>query len=425
MRPVSTSPEVLEALDGKHSIVAIGVSGGKDSCAVTLATVDYLKRIEYEGKIVLIHSDLGLTEWSQSLPKCQELADHLGLELIITERKAGGMMERWESRWEANVKRYINLECVKLILPWSTASMRFCTSELKTAVICAELAKRYTGHKIINVVGIRREEGEGRNPMKPKKTGRAIQPVWKPNKLFTRKTINTTTGMATSGLDWFPIVHWRLLDVIESITQSGLELHEAYTKYHMSRVSCAFCILSNKCDIQNASLADENHELYRRQVALEIKSTFSFQNRWLGDANPGVLGPEMVAQLERSKAKALIRIGLESTIPKQLEYVKGWPTFVPSRQEAVLLADVRSRIGELLDIPVKYTTADDVIDRYTELLNEKFSRLSTKGKRDYYHVMSIPGDFETYEEAAEARRHCDNPYSDIIHYTPNGYTVAG
>ena len=41
----------------------------------------------------------------------------------------------WLSRWAANVARYANLECVKLILPWSTAAQRFCTAELKSAVI--------------------------------------------------------------------------------------------------------------------------------------------------------------------------------------------------------------------------------------------------------------------------------------------------
>jgi hypothetical protein len=47
--------------------------------------------------------------------------------LHTTRRAAGGMMERWEKRWSNNVTRYENLECVKLILPWSTPAMRYCT----------------------------------------------------------------------------------------------------------------------------------------------------------------------------------------------------------------------------------------------------------------------------------------------------------
>src|SRR5581483_2926625 len=99
----------------------------------------------HRGPRVLIHSDLGRVEWGDSLPQCERLAAHLGLELIVVRRQAGGLMERWQTRWANNVARCAALECVKLILPWSTASMRFCTSELKTAIICRELVQRFPG----------------------------------------------------------------------------------------------------------------------------------------------------------------------------------------------------------------------------------------------------------------------------------------
>lgn len=84
-------------------------------------------------------------EWEKSLPKCEELASAIGWELAIARREAGGMMERWEGRWENNVRRYADLSCLRLILPWSTPSMRFCTSELKIAVIASYLMKRFPG----------------------------------------------------------------------------------------------------------------------------------------------------------------------------------------------------------------------------------------------------------------------------------------
>jgi hypothetical protein len=52
------------------------------------------------------------------------------------------MIERWEQRWRDNCARYINLECVTLITPWSSAGMRFCSSELKLAPISRELSTR-------------------------------------------------------------------------------------------------------------------------------------------------------------------------------------------------------------------------------------------------------------------------------------------
>src|SRR5271163_4692630 len=67
--------------------VAIGVSGGKDSCAAAIAT------------IVLLHADLGRVEWSDSLPTCTRLATFLGVELLVVRREAGDMMDRWLQRW--------------------------------------------------------------------------------------------------------------------------------------------------------------------------------------------------------------------------------------------------------------------------------------------------------------------------------------
>jgi 3'-phosphoadenosine 5'-phosphosulfate sulfotransferase (PAPS reductase)/FAD synthetase len=363
MPPLAFTDEIKAALaHGKNAVVAIGVSGGKDSCAVALATTTYLRSVGFAGEIVLIHSDLGKTEWLQSITKCEELAAFLGLELLVVRRKAGGMLERWQGRWDNNVERYCNLECVKLILPWSTASMRFCTSELKTAPICAELAKRYKGKMIINVVGIRREESPNR----------AKAPISKRNTKLQRKTVSQQTDMATDGYDWNPIIEWQIGEVFQIIKDNGLELHEAYTKYSMSRVSCAYCILSNQADLTNATTAEQNHDLYREMVDLEIRSTFSFQSgKWLGDVAPHLLDPVKRLDVEVAKAKADVREEVENAIPKDLLYVKGWPHRAPTAEEAFLLARIRERIGQLLDIPVQYTTPETVIARYEELLKLK------------------------------------------------------
>lgn len=366
MKEIAITSEIQNALSfGKNCVVAIGVSGGKDSSAVALATVDYLRGIAFEGEILLIHSDLGKVEWKQSLPKCQEMASHLGVELIVVKRKAGGMLERWQGRWKNNVARYENLECVKVILPWSTASMRFCTSELKTAPICSELKKRYNGKMIVNVIGIRREES----------SSRAKKPVSAPNGKLKHKTVSPKTGMATDGYDWNPIIEWSTSEVFEAIAESGLQPHEAYTKYGMSRVSCAFCILSNQCDLASATRAEETHQLYREQVDLEIKSTFSFQAKWLGDVNPSVLSADQRESLASAKEKAAARVEIESRIPESLLFTKGWPNRVPSQGEAEILAGVRREVGDLLGIKPKYTTAGDVIARYEQLIQQKDAKL--------------------------------------------------
>jgi 3'-phosphoadenosine 5'-phosphosulfate sulfotransferase (PAPS reductase)/FAD synthetase len=139
-RGVETNPEV-DALVAAGAPVAIGVSGGKDSCVAAIATVEHLDQVGHTGPRILIHSDLGSVEWRDSLPTCERLAARLGLELVVVRRAAGDMLSRWETRWENSKRRYADLSCVRVILPWSTPAMRFCTSELKSAVIAAESSR--------------------------------------------------------------------------------------------------------------------------------------------------------------------------------------------------------------------------------------------------------------------------------------------
>lgn len=116
MSTVDLTDEVT-ALLGRNSPVGIGVSGGKDSAAVAFAVKDHLDAIGHSGPRVLVHADLGRTEWKDSLPTCQRISDALDIPLEVVKRKAGDMLARWEVRWENNVHRYRELECVKLILP--------------------------------------------------------------------------------------------------------------------------------------------------------------------------------------------------------------------------------------------------------------------------------------------------------------------
>lgn len=160
-RTVATTAEIDTALKAKCA-VAVGVSGGKDSAAAALRVIDYLDAVEHQGPRILIHSHLGRVEWRQSMPACERLAARLRLALVVGHRQAGDLLDRWRVRWANNVRRYSELSCVKLILPWSTASMRFCTSEMKTATIAGDLVRRFPQQTILSVSGIRREESSGR-----------------------------------------------------------------------------------------------------------------------------------------------------------------------------------------------------------------------------------------------------------------------
>lgn len=354
-RTILTTAEVDAAL-AADSPVAIGVSGGKDSSAVALATIVYLDSVGHKGPRLLVHSDLGRVEWKDSLPSCERLAKKLGLELLVVRRQAGDMLARWEGRWKANLERYQELSCVKVILPWSTPAMRFCTSELKTDIICRALVKRFPGRTILSVTGIRREES----------SNRAKSPIATPQaklKSATHKTI---------GFNWNPILDWTLEDVLAFHRENGHELHEAYTVYGSSRVSCAFCILGSKADLKASASCPDNANVYRAMVDLELESTFAFQgDAWLCDTAPHLLTLEQKKRVPLAKAAAEKRREAEARIPSHLLYEKGWPKSVPSLAEAELLAGIRRDVAKILGVKPTFATAAEIVARYRELMAEK------------------------------------------------------
>lgn len=353
---VLTTPEIDVAL-GAHAAVGIGVSGGKDSCLLAFAVEAHLREIGHQGTRILVHADLGRIEWTDSLATCQRLADALDLELVTVRRQAGDMVDRWLVRWDNNVARYHDLSCVKLILPWSTPSMRFCTSELKTAVICAELARRFRGQAILSAVGIRRQES-------PKRRQAPIS---------TRQALLHRPSFGTRGWTWNAVLHWLLDDVLAFLAARGFALHEAYRDWDSTRLSCMYCILGSLRDLTASTRAAERHphhaEVYRLLVDLEIASAFSFQSdHWLGDVAPHLLTDEQRAGLLAAKRRAQLRDAAEARIPAHLLYVKGWPVAVPSLDDAALVGEVRAEVAALYGWQVPYIEPEAVRSRYAELI---------------------------------------------------------
>lgn len=352
--PFVVSTNEIDALILAGAPVAIGVSGGKDSQAAAIAMFDYLDKMHHRGPRVLVHSDLGSVEWRDSLPVCEALAMALGCELIVVRRKAGGLMQRWKRRHELAVERYQLLSTVTLVPCWSTPDMRFCTSELKTHVIIAELKRRFKGQTVINVTGIRRAESA--------KRARA-----------------TVADCSIDGRiwNWRPILEWDTEEVFDSIRQRGLTPHPAYTSFGMSRVSCRFCIMSSLPDMIAAANQPEAQDLYREMVDLEIASTFAFQGgRWLGDIAPHLLTGAQRAGLTAAKAKSVARSRLEGRITPDMLYVKGWPVRMLTDEEADILADVRQRVSAIIGIDATCLDRSSIHARYADLIQERERRLA-------------------------------------------------
>ena len=330
--PIALTPEIGNLL-AQNVPVAIGISGGKDGSVAAWETLLYLNQIGHSGPRILIHAYLGRAEWKDSARICEQLANYCNTELVVVRRQSGDMVDRWLSRWDANVTRYTQLQCVKLILPWSTASMRFCTSELKSAVIARYLTNRFRNTPIISVTGIRRQES----------VARAKKPISAVNTRLTNKS------RGTSGYDWNPIIDFTVSDVWAIHHRQHLPIHSAYRVYGTSRVSCGFCIMSLEADLKASALCLDNHALLSELVDLEITSAYSFQSdRWLGDVRPDLLNPAQRRGIADAKRIAQECEQLERQIPAHLLFSNGWPDRIPTHSEAALLATVRRQVGTLM-----------------------------------------------------------------------------
>jgi hypothetical protein len=75
-----------------------------------------------------------------------------------------------------------------------------------------------------------------------------------------------------------------------------------------------------------------------------------------------------------AKLIAQRRRQIEAQIPKEMLFVKGWPTYIPSNTQCGLLAEARTDVGSLMGIPVRFTEAQTVRARYEELYAKKLAR---------------------------------------------------
>lgn len=351
---ISTDESILELLKNPETVVALGVSGGKDSDAMTLETVQFLKKIGFRGEICLIHSHLGLIEHAASLPQCERLSQKTGIELFVVEPPRS-MLEVWEHRWSGIVDRFIKLERVKIITPWSNAQWRFCTKATKTAPLTQFLKRKYPNKTIINASGIRREES----------SSRAKRPVSRENPDLA------SVKLKTSGRDWFPIIDYKIEDVWQVHRKFNFPRHEAYDR-GLSRVSCAFCVLASSNDIKVSLRDPRNRQSFQRIVELEIKSGFSFRDQdWLADHGRALLTPLQLDRLAQAKELMQQRKKLDQMISPELFLSRDGQLHPLTFEQAGTIADYRKAVGALYQITPQYLTPEGVLERYGEVSLQK------------------------------------------------------
>lgn len=334
--------------------VAYSLSGGKDSVSISHAADRMLDQLGHpRDRRIAIHADLGRIEWQSTPGTVEAAAAAIGVPLIVVRRKAGDLVDRWERRFELGLARYVDLLTYHLTGPWSSASNRFCTAELKTQVILPELLRQWRGTEILSIVGIRREES----------LKRRLSPV---SKREGKPWVRANGGCITT---WHPGVDIREDEVFTYLRRERLPIAEAY---HLgsTRYGCAFCVLGSENDLTVAAHAPGNLGVLHHLVDMEATSTFSFQpTRWLGDVASELLAPSLLLDLHRAKERAAERRQLEERMPANLRYVKGWPQRVPSLAEASVILTTRSAILDMHGLVSPYDTPHLVRDRIAELFH--------------------------------------------------------
>lgn len=251
---------MIQQLIDRGAIFFVNDSGGKDSQAMKI----FLSKVVPHDQLVIVHADLPEVDWDGCWDHVQ--SNSLGIEAHLVR---------------AN-KTFFQMVEHRGMFP--SAQHRQCTSDLKRAPIekfirnwCKDRGKTL----IVNCMGIRAEESAARSKQNP----------------FRFNDRNSKSGR--EWYDWLPIFDWTIKEVWAEIESVGQKRHYAYD-LGMSRLSCVFCIMSSKRDIQIA--AKHNPELYQKYVSTEERLGFTLlmsgkEKNWLKDIVEGrssVNLPDMV-----------------------------------------------------------------------------------------------------------------------------------
>jgi 3'-phosphoadenosine 5'-phosphosulfate sulfotransferase (PAPS reductase)/FAD synthetase len=226
---------MIDQLIERGAIFFINDSGGKDSQAMKI----FLSKVIPKDQLVIIHADLPEVDWEGCWDHVVKYS--MGIEHHMV-RAVKTFFQMVEHRGK-----------------FPSPTNRQCTSDLKRDPIdkfIRHWCKTHGRYLVVNCMGIRADESDRRSKATPFK-------------------VNTRNGKAgREWYDWYPIFEWGIDEVWAEIASAGQKPHYAY-ELGMSRLSCVFCIMSNKSDIRTA--ARHRPELYRKYVQTEERLGFTLQ----------------------------------------------------------------------------------------------------------------------------------------------------
>lgn len=278
----SLNADVIRAAIVKGGKLFASISGGKDGQAM----VKTLKKWGYniDG---LLHADLGRIEWHESMDVCKAQQNEFNIPLHIIRRSDNrDLLDHWVDRLQKLVGSGKPF--------WSSASNRYCTSDLKRDPINKFL--RNCGHDfIISCEGVRAEESPARAKKCPLEIRQGITSSFY-NGMSVIEAIENFQPGKRLALTWYPIFNYSSCDVWATYDMTGERLQEAreiYREHSMvpswwpfhpayvygnDRVSCVFCILGSQNDLRNG--ARHRPELLAYMIEMEERGNATFKNKF-------------------------------------------------------------------------------------------------------------------------------------------------
>ncbi|MCX4677685.1 phosphoadenosine phosphosulfate reductase family protein [Streptomyces sp. NBC_01433] len=280
--PATTIPTALLRL---ADWILLNSSGGKDSQAMASHVCALAAKLGLLHRVVIVHSDLGDIEWTDTRKLAEEQARLLGVRFEVVKAEGGDLLARTVARFftlKAKAEREAREQgtdpgTVKIAPAWPSSAARWCTSDLKRGPIrklmtrlVAELGDLGRPARLLNCLGQRAAESAPRAKLA------AVE--------IDRPASNGRRHITT----WRPIHGWTDAEVWKEIARSGLPYHEAYD-WGLSRLSCSFCVLGCEADaVLAARLRPQKAAQY---IAVEKKVGADFKN-----------GLSMRTIVERAKA---------------------------------------------------------------------------------------------------------------------------
>lgn len=319
-RMLFQSPSVDGVDLDSYDLILVNSSGGKDSQAMLHKIACLAAAADLSDRVVVVHADLGHVEWEGTRALAEHQANIYGFRFEVVSRSVGLLgqvrqrhhtlqqreedvkalakagIRHWHQlancagaeifigdpnpRWREQAEPERRAEKLRRLargrakskpeglidfgvpVPWPDASNRYCTSDQKTSQVAKLITRLHReagskkGWRLLNCLGMRAEES----------SSRAKKPV------LSR---DASTNKSRHVDRWLPIHGWSVERVWQVINESGVPHHPAYD-LGMSRLSCRFCVLASRKDLEISARA--NPGLLAEYIAMEEETGYAFRS---------------------------------------------------------------------------------------------------------------------------------------------------